>query len=410
MSRSVYILLVFLLISLCSLSAVAQCDPNAGRVSLNLPASGSTITAPVEVIATGTASCAITSMQVYVDGILQWTQYGQPAMHLMVPAILGRHTLEVKGWTAKGKSFSASEVVYVSSLRPEVCKSSFDLDNYVWPCAPQSTSPIDSPVWISGIVRSDTSPLVETDITVNGKLTAQAFGATAYRPNAQFVFSPGMYSADISSSNLAGATMHNPAGFIVRSQVACQAPVISVMRPTPGDTSVQAQPVVFDAAADAGRQCKVTAMAVYEDGKLQYRAWNQSLMFGRLWLAPGTHRVTIQAWNNRGQVGKKTFTVTAEENLEGFCTPETTPGVMVCSNAPVGAGAIVGVGTPLDPPVPTTAARIYINGVKRADYYGDALLHSYMLVTVPPGTYKVTAVAWDASGAVSTDTQMYNVP
>jgi hypothetical protein len=131
MSRSVYILLVFLLISLCSLSAVAQCDPNAGRVSLNLPASGSTITAPVEVIATGTASCAITSMQVYVDGILQWTQYGQPAMHLMVPAILGRHTLEVKGWTAKGKSFAASEVVYVSSLRPEVCKSSFDLDNYV---------------------------------------------------------------------------------------------------------------------------------------------------------------------------------------------------------------------------------------------------------------------------------------
>jgi hypothetical protein len=68
------------------------------------------------------------------------------------------------------------------------------------------------------------------------------------------------------------------------------------------------------------------------------------------------------------------------------------------------------VGTPLDPPVPTTAARIYINGVKRGDYYGDALLHSYMLVTVPPGTYKVTAVAWDASGAVSTDTQMYNVP
>jgi hypothetical protein len=31
-------------------------------------------------------------------------------------------------------------------------------------------------------------------------------------------------------------------------------------------------------------------------------------------------------------------------------------------------------------------------------------------VTVPPGTYKVTAVAWDASGAVSTDTQTYSVP
>jgi hypothetical protein len=331
MRRFVFVFFALFLIALCTVSAFAQCNTTIGQVTINLPAAGSTVTGPVEVSATATAACHITSMQVYIDGMLQWTQYDQASLHLMVPAILGRHTLEVKSWTAVGKSFAKSEVVYVSALQPELCKSSFDLDNYVWPCGPKSVTPIDSPVWISGIVRSDTSPLVETDITVNGKLLAQAFGATASRPNAQFVFGPGLYSADISSSNLAGAKMHNGAGFIVRSQVACQAPVLSVMQPEPGDTSVQAQPVVFNAAADAGRQCQVTAMAVYEDGVLQYRAWNQSRMFGRLWLAPGTHRVTIQAWNNRGQVGKKTFTVTAEENVEGFCAPETTPGVMVCS-------------------------------------------------------------------------------
>jgi hypothetical protein len=71
---------------------------------------------------------------------------------------------------------------------------------------------------------------------------------------------------------------------------------------------------------------------------------------------------------------------------------------------------MLGVGTPLNPPVPTTAARIYVNGVKRADYYGDALLHSFMLVTLPPGTYKVKAVAWNAAGVVSTATEGYTVP
>ena len=50
-----------------------------------------------------------------------------------------------------------------------------------------------------------------------------------------------------------------------------------------------------------------------------------------------------------------------------------------------------------------------MNGVKRADYYADAMLRSYMLVALPPGTYTIKAVAWNAAGVVSTDTNTFKV-
>jgi hypothetical protein len=408
-TRFVSAALSFVFMTFFSCTAAAQCAPAIGSVALNLPVAGATVTAPIDVLAVASSSCRLTAIQVYLDGVLQWTQYRQTAIHMSLPAAVGRHTLQVKAWNAAGKSFTANHVVYVNAVLADTCQSSFDLDNYVWPCKPLEYAVLDAPVWIEAKVRSDTARLRETRITVNGELWARAVGDAASHPAAHFMLSPGLYYADIASSNTAGAAMHNAVSFIVRSQVACQAPVVSVMEPTANDGHPLGQPIVYVAAADGGRQCPITSIRVYADGHAQYIAWGQSLILGRLWMAAGIHRVTVQAWNSRGQVGTKTLMVNAEENVEGFCTPPTTPGVMLCGGEPLPMGPVVGVGTPVDPPVPTTAARIYVNGVKRADYFGDALLRSFMLVSLPPGTYTFKAVAWNAAGVVSTDTQIYTL-
>jgi hypothetical protein len=406
-SQFVSTLLSLVFMTFLTCGARAQCDPANGHATLNLPAAGATVTAPIEVFAVVNASCRLTAIQVYVDGVVQWTQYRQTAVHLMLPATQGKHHLQVKGWNAAGTSFTADSVVFVSAVLADNCQSPFAFDNFVFPCKPLELASEDSAVWIAANVRSDTARLRETRITVNGQLWGRAFNGTATRPAAQFMLSPGLYAADIASSNTSGAEMHNGVNFIVRSQVACQPPVVSVLRPTADDGHPLGQPIGYFAAADGGRQCAVTSISVYVDGQPQYRAWAQSVISGRMWMAAGTHEVTVQAWNSHGQTGTRTLTVNAEESIEAFCVPGTTPGVTLCGGEPSRVGPVVGVGTSVDPPVPTTAARIYVNGVKRADYYGDALLRSFMLVSLPPGTFTFKAVAWNAAGEVSTDTQVY---
>jgi hypothetical protein len=402
-------LLTFAFIALFTLGAGAACDPADSRIALNLPTASTTIAAPIDVLAIAASSCSITSIQVYLDGVLQWSQYRQTAVHVMLPAAIGKHLVVVKVWNSAGRSSMADAIVNVSNVHEDECQSPFPFDNFVWVCEPRVTLPTDSPVFLLGKVRSDTAPLRETRITFNGELWARAFGAAASRPMAHFMLPPALYMIDVASSNTAGTEMHNGGGVTVRSQVACQAPVVTLLYPKPSAGGPLGQPLSYFAAADGGRQCPVTSITVYVDGRAQYRAWGQSRISGRMWAPSGTHQVTVQAWNSRGQTGKRSVTVTAEQSEEPFCMPDTSPGVMLCGAEPLPIGPVVGIGTPINPAVPTTAGRIYVNGVKRADYYRDALLRSFMLVTLPPGSYTFTAVAWNAAGEVSTDTQVYTV-
>jgi len=114
----------------------------------------------------------------------------------------------------------------------------------------------------------------------------------------------------------------------------------------------------------------------------------------------------VQAWNNRGQTGTSTRQINAEENIEAFCVPDKTPGVMFCQG---GEPPLIGVGTSSDPLVPITTARIYVNGVARADYYGNATVRSFMSIALPPGTYTFKAVAWNTAGQVFTATESFTV-
>jgi hypothetical protein len=232
-ARFVSAVLSSVLIVFFACSAAAQCDPAIGHVTFTSPGAGATVTAPINVLAGATSSCRLTSIQIYLDGILQWTQYRQNILHVSLSAAIGRHTLQVKGWNAAGKSFTSDHVVYVKSVLADKCQSPFNLDNSVWPCKPLEYAVNDSPAWIEAKVRSDTAPLLHTNIVVNGALWAIADGDAASHPAADFMLPPGLYYADIASSNTAGVAMHNPVTFTVRSQVACQAPVVSVMDPTP---------------------------------------------------------------------------------------------------------------------------------------------------------------------------------
>jgi hypothetical protein len=402
-------LLTLVLITLFTGGASAACDPANGRIALILPAAATTVTAPIDVLAVAASSCSITAIQVYLDGVLQWTQYKQTAVHVMLPAAVGKHLLVAKVWNSAGRSFTADGVAFVSSVRGDDCQSPFAFDNFVWVCKPRQTLPTDSPVLLQARVRSDTASLRETRITFNDELWARAFDAAAGLPMAHFMLPPALYLIDVTSSNTAGAEMHNGAGVTVRSQVACQVPVVTLLYPKPSAGGPLGQPLSYLAAADGGRECPITSITVYVDGRAQYRAWGQSRISGRMWAPSGTHQITVQAWNSRGDTGKHSVTVTAEESQEPFCVPDTSPGVMLCGAEPMPIGPVVGIGSPIDPAVPATAGRIYVNGVKRADYYRDALLRSFMLVTLPPGTYTFTAVAWNAAGEVSKDTQIYTV-
>src|SRR5437867_1150860 len=78
-------------------------------------------------------------------------------------------------------------------------------------------------------------------------------------------------------------------------------------------------------AATASTSKTITGWAIYVDSSLVYRVSTSSKSLTR-WvnLTRGTHKVTVKAWNNNGDSGAATLTVTVSSTASASNTTSTT--------------------------------------------------------------------------------------
>ena len=116
---------------------------------------------------------------------------------------------------------------------------------------------------------------------------------------------------------------------------------VSVTSPISGSTD--ASPVHFAASAQAPASHHITAMRIYIDDKSVYTVAGTTLNTN-VSIAPGSHRATVQAWDNSGAVYKKSLLLTVSGPAP---TPTPTP-------APSPTPTPTPLPTPTPSPTPTT--------------------------------------------------------
>ncbi|HWR35301.1 MAG TPA: Ig-like domain-containing protein [Clostridia bacterium] len=88
---------------------------SAGTVTISSPASNSSVTAPIRVVASASSSRSITAIKIYLDGNGVYTIKSTSKIDTKISASVGSHRITVKAWDSSGASFSSSVYAKVTS-------------------------------------------------------------------------------------------------------------------------------------------------------------------------------------------------------------------------------------------------------------------------------------------------------
>ena len=165
-------------------------------------------------------------------------------------------------------------------------------------------------------------------------------------------------------------------------------PSVTICEPANGATVTS--PVHIVAGTNSGTT--VTRVEVWVDGVKKYQVNGHDLDID-LEMPPGTHRLTVQAYN--GTYFKKTVYVTVS-GTSGFCTPSSTsPSVTICTppsnstvSSPVGITAVTNSSTPVQ------FMQVYVDGIKKFQSNGGTLNTS---LAITSGTHRLTVQAYNGT-------------
>jgi hypothetical protein len=170
--------------------------------------------------------------------------------------------------------------------------------------------------------------------------------------------------------------------------VTVSAPSVTIHTPT--DQATVATPTRIRATALSG--AAITVMKIYVDGVASYEVLKTAELDTSLSLAAGTRRVTVQAWDAAGAIFKSTMYVQA-------VAPSVTilaPGDGTSGDSPLRITAQANSAASV------TAMKIYVDHVIAYENWGTATLDA--ILTLAPGTRRITVQAWDSAGAVFNST------
>ena len=96
--------------------AAAQCTPNPTNQTVTIcsPASGATVSSPVNVVAVTTDTNSVNLVQIYVDGVKAFDSHSNQ-VNTNVTLADGTHRLTVQATDSAGVTFKTTESITVSS-------------------------------------------------------------------------------------------------------------------------------------------------------------------------------------------------------------------------------------------------------------------------------------------------------
>jgi len=253
------------------------------------PANNAAAGSPVSVLASGspTAGQTITGWWVYVDGV---GKYNGGAVNTISPKISmsqGTHSVLVRAWDSSGTHGSQTVNVTVGS-DPAVAVST------PWPGS-NATSPIT--------VKASATPSSGRSITgwwvyLDGVGKYSAGSVTSI--NTSISASTGTHTILVRAWDSAGA--YGDQTFTVDVQP------VAVNVSSPLTDAAITSPANIVASASSSHS--ITSWNIYVDSLSSYVQDYGSSINANLALSPGTHSVTVQAWDSTGAVGQQTITLT----------------------------------------------------------------------------------------------------
>jgi len=125
----------------------------AGTVTISSPTNGSTVGAPIHVVASASSSSTVSTMKIWLDGTFVYSSSG-PKLDTYVPASAGQHRITVQGYDNSG-SFKSTVYATVSSTTSSGCTLKSTQPS-VTICTPGNNASVSSPVHV--VAGSNSSP------------------------------------------------------------------------------------------------------------------------------------------------------------------------------------------------------------------------------------------------------------
>jgi PKD domain-containing protein len=268
-----------------SSSASKSVTVKAPQVMVSAPASGSQVTSPVHVVASGFSGYPVTAMQIYLDGTLTYTVKAS-TLDTSVAASAGAHVLTVKGWDTSGRNFMTQISVTVAAANQP-------------PTAALGLSA--SSVLVGGSVIASTAGSSDPDGTIaaisinfgDGSAPVASAASTHQYKTA------GTYTVTATVTDNLGAVSTTSKTATVKPQY------VTITSPTSTSTTNSSVHVV--GTAFSGYTIKATQ--VYLDGVLKYQT-ALSTADTTLGLTVGTHRITVKGWDASGASFMSSINVT----------------------------------------------------------------------------------------------------
>jgi Bacterial Ig domain len=389
--------LVLSLLALCPLTALAS-------ITVNSPASGSTVAPQVKLAADATicSSQAVTAMGFSLDNSTNTTVVKSTSINATVTATTGSHVLHVKAWGNAGALCVSDVAITVSATVTGVSVST-----------PGSGASVSSPFALNADALSCSSQPVGTmGYSIDNGATTMA-NATTIKTS---VSAPaGAHTLHVKAWGNSGAVCVSDVPITVAPPASTSTPPPATAPPatgvavsSPANGSTVNSPFSLGAAASSCSSQQVTAMGYSLDNSTSTAIVQSNSVSASVTAAAGAHTLHVKAWGNGGAVCVKDvpFTVSSTGT-----TPPASNSDLAISNPANGAT----VSSPIK--LAATASNCSSQSVTSMSYALDGSSANVVSGTAintqlsaSAGQHTLTVKAMGASGAACTSTSTVTVP
>lgn len=242
--------------------------------------------------------------------------------------------------------------------------------------APAAGTNVTSPVAINASGTSSAGAITTMEVYDSDTLAYTTSGSSI---NASVALTAGGHELTIQGSDAHGNWFKNIVNIVVQQTG-------SVTMTSPQNNQDVFSPISFTGSATSAPG--ITAIDIYEDGKLVYTT-SKSSVNTTLTMTPGVHVVVMQAFDASGNIFKNSATITVNEPVSASAISVDAPAQNASVASPV---SIVASATA---PSKITAMQVYEDN-NLVYQTASASLNTSIAMTT--GTHNLAIKAWDATG------------
>jgi phosphatidylinositol-3-phosphatase len=326
-------------------------------VNVSTPIDNAQVASPVHIVATTTDSSPVSSVQIYVDDILQYKISGS-TLDALLPMSTGNHHVVVQSWDTAGGIHKRGVDVNVAAQEVNVS-------------SPAPNAVVASPVLVSGTAKGK-NQVSTMQVYVDDVLKYQSNSNSV---SEHLSMATGSHHVVVQAWDTGGGITKTGVYITVATT-----PSVSIASPLSGANTYSPVQVVAAALDPAG----VTAVQVYVDNILQYEMTGTGIA-APVPMSVGPHYVVVKEWNKLG----KAYVNSVNINVLPITVAITSPP----ANATVDSPVHIQASAPKDSTVFTM--QVYVDNVLQYQVDGTA---ADVWLSMSAGQHYIVGQAWDTGG------------